>query len=151
MANKYLTEENYVAVINSHTIVDWQPLLVLIPKIQRARTFGKWISSNKGDGTIENPYQIPHFYNSKLVNQFASFAYDLPILVNFSWICWDDLHTYLKDKTFDFDTIDIPTKCKVITAIIRADRFCESATAAEFKSGLIVRILKSIQKQLHEK
>ncbi len=52
------------------------------------------------------------------------------------------------DKNFDFDSVDIPTKCKLITAIVRNDRFCEGALVSAFESGLILKILKSIKRQL---
>jgi len=62
----------------------------------------------------------------------------------------------LNDKNFDFDSVDLVTKCKLITAIVRNDRFCEGALADTdladtFESGLILKILKSIQKSKAKK
>ncbi len=54
----------------------------------------------------------------------------------------------LYNDEFDFDTLDIPEKCKLITAIERNDRFWDGALVSAFESGLISRILKSIEKQL---
>ena len=53
-----------------------------------------------------------------------------------------------RDKEFDFNVIDIPKKCKLVTAIIRNDRFCEGALISAFESGLILKILKSIKLQI---
>ena len=58
-----------------------------------------------------------------------------PILVN-----WESLKQ-LK--------LDIPMKCKLITAIVRNDRFCEGALVSAFNSGLILNILKSIEKEIN--
>jgi hypothetical protein len=55
------------------------------------------------------------------------------------------------DENFDFDTVDLLTKCKLITAIVRNDRFCEGALVSAFNSGLILRILKSIKKDVSAK
>ncbi|MBE0660910.1 MAG: hypothetical protein IH597_00450 [Bacteroidales bacterium] len=52
------------------------------------------------------------------------------------------------NPNFDFNTIDIPAKCKLITAIVRSDRFCDGALIEAFESGLMLRILTSIKAQL---
>jgi hypothetical protein len=54
----------------------------------------------------------------------------------------------LEGKTFDFNTIDIPTKCKLFSMIIRNDRFCQGYLESTFENGIILGILKSIEKQL---
>jgi hypothetical protein len=43
----------------------------------------------------------------------------------FDWGSWLQGSTMLSDKDFDFDSIDLVAKCKLITAIVRSDRFCE--------------------------
>ena len=53
-----------------------------------------------------------------------------------------------RDENFDFDSTDLITKCKLITAIVRNDRFCEGALVAAFESGLILKILKSMEKEV---
>ena len=54
----------------------------------------------------------------------------------------------LQDESFDYDSIDVVTKCKLITAIVRSERFCEGALVSAFESGQILKILKSILRQL---
>ncbi len=56
-----------------------------------------------------------------------------------------------RDDNFDFGTTDILKKCKLITAIVRNDRFCEGALVSAFESGLILKILKSIEKEISVK
>lgn len=146
-----LNEENYQDRINSLSKDDWEPLLKLIPEIEKTKKFGEWPSEIEGDGTTESPYVMPYYIEAPIVSKFVSLAYKIPIIVVFSWGNWSELNTYLKDKSFNFDTIDIPTKCKIITAIIRADRFCDGATIGEFESGVVLRVLKSIERQLMKK
>ena len=57
----------------------------------------------------------------------------------------------MNDKNFNFDSIDIPTMCKIITAIVRNNRFCDGALVSAFESGLILKILKSIKHQINAK
>jgi len=56
-----------------------------------------------------------------------------------------------RDNNIDFDTIDLLNKCKLITAIVRNNRFCEGALVSAFESGLILKILKSIEKEISAK
>jgi hypothetical protein len=54
----------------------------------------------------------------------------------------------VSDENFDYDSIDIPTKCKIITAIVRNDRFCSGRLIEAFESGMMLRVLKSIKREL---
>lgn len=52
---------------------------------------------------------------------------------------------------YDFDSLDLVTKCKLITAIVRSDRFSEGALVSAFNSGVVLRILKSIEREVTAK
>lgn len=150
LKNNMLNEENYVEVINSFSLEDWTPLFDLIPKIEATTDFGQW-EEIKGNGTLESPYSFPHVIYSEIVDEFCRITNRMPIMIIFPWMQWDELDNYVKNNEFDFDSIDIPTKCKVISATIRAERFCEGAILSKFKSGQILRILKSIKFQIESK
>jgi len=72
----------------------------------------------------------------------------LPIIISFDWGAWEEGRKIASNDDFDFDTLDIPEKCKLITAIVRNNRFCDGVLVSAFESGLILRILKSIEKQI---
>lgn len=148
MNRSELTEENYVDRINDLSEQEWAPLFELIPIIEQTKVFGTWPKNIDGKGTIESPYIFPHISHSKIVDKFCSLVYQIPIVIKFDWMSWTELETFIKNKDFDFDTIDIPQKCKIITAIVRAERFCEGNIVTEFESGLILKILKSIENQI---
>ncbi|RKZ14292.1 hypothetical protein DRQ53_11845, partial [bacterium] len=86
-----------------------------------------------------------------VVSRFFEIVYGMPLIISFDWGAWDEGRTIASDKDFDLDALDLPTLCKLITAIVRNDRFCEGALVAAFESGLILRILGSIQKQIADK
>jgi len=90
------------------------------------------------------PYCIP----APIVSQFVEIVYSLPIIISFDWGAWEKGRKIASDENFDFDTLDVPTKCKLITVIVRNDRFCECALVSAFESGMILKILKSIEKQV---
>lgn len=134
--------------IDSFRHQDWQPLLELIPEIENTSSFGQWSGGEKdGEGAIRFPYCVP----GPIVSQFVEIVYAIPIIISFDWGSWDEGRKIASDENFDFDTTDLLTKCKLITAIVRNDRFCEGALVSAFESGLILKILKSIENEVRTK
>ena len=134
--------------LSSYTRHDWRPLLDLIPKIETTSVFGEWPGGDKdADGTTAFPCCEP----APIVSCFLKAVYGIPIIIDFDWISWDEGRKIASDHDFDFDTVDLQTKCKLITAIVRNDRFCEGALVSAFDTGLILRILKSIEKKVSAK
>ena len=54
----------------------------------------------------------------------------------------------LENNAFDFDSISIPDKCKMITVLVRIDRFREGTLVSAFREGLIFKMIQSINKQV---
>ncbi len=144
---RVLNEANYVKAINSYSMQDWKPLLDLIPKIAQTKSFGE----SFGGGIKDGVYYLPNWSSAEIVYEFQEIVYKIPIIIGFNWGGWDEGRKIASDETFDFDKIDIPTKCKLITAFVRNDRFCDGALSGAFQRGTILKILKSIEKQLEEK
>ena len=141
-------ETDFEGKINSLKRSDFKPLLNLIPEIQAASWFGKLKGGNKNkDGSICMPY----YEENKVVSLFRSIAYDIPIIIPFDWGKWEKGRKIVNNPYFDYQTVDIITICKIITSIVRNDRFCEGALISAFESGLILKLLISIENQLMEK
>jgi hypothetical protein len=134
-----LDENNYKEQIHAFTQQDWQPLIELIPKVENTSKFGEW---------EEEDILFPYCIEAPIVSQFLHIVYRLPIIISFDWGAWEEGREIASNDDFDHDTLDLPTKCKLITAIVRNNRFCDGALVSAFESGLILRILKSIEKQI---
>ena len=134
-----LDENNYKEQIHAFTQQDWQPLIELIPKIENSSKFGEW---------EEEDILFPYCIEAPIVSQFLHIVYRLPIIISFDWGAWEEGRKIASNDDFDLDTLDLPAKCKLITAIVRSDRFSEGTLVSAFESGLILRILKSIEKQI---
>ncbi len=132
--------------IEAFTPRDWQPLFALIPEIEGTSTFGEWKGGGKDQ---EGVIQFPYCNSEPIVSRFLEVVYDLPVIIDFNWGAWDEGRKMTDDEGFDFDSVDLFTKCKLITAIVRSDRFCEGALVSAFKSGLILKILKSMEREVH--
>ena len=141
-----LTEENYVERISSLTVEDWKPLLDLIPIIENVETFRTKTEPEKNEKDV---IMLGGWREGPVVSQFLEAVYDIPIIIDFNWGSWDEGRSIASNPGFDYDTVDIPTKCKLITAFVRNDRFCEGALASNFEDGTILRILKSISRQFN--
>jgi hypothetical protein len=124
----------------------WKPLLDLIPEIEQVETFQELIEPSRID---ENGHiRLPVYRTNKVVEQFHRLVYEIGIVLNFDWVSWDEGRKIVSDSDFDFDSIDILTKCKIITAVVRSERFRDGALAEAFQSGLILKLLKSIERQV---
>ncbi len=140
-----LQHDNYKEVILAYTKSDWQPLLDLIPKIEETR---KFYEVGGGEEVEKNVFEFPYYISAPVINEFLKVVYQIPIIVDFAWMDWSEGKLMVRDKNFDYDTVDIPTKCQLITAYVRSDRFSDGTLALSFERGVMLRILKSIQKQL---
>ncbi len=140
-----LKEENYKEKIESMTSEDWKPLLNLIPVIEETETFTEPRAVSYTDDNILS-YRPPK--EAPVIYTFLEVVYQIPIIIDFGWAQWDEGRELADNPNTNFDSIDIPTKCKLITAFVRNDRFCDGALASRFEDGTILRILKSIRKQV---
>jgi len=142
-----LDEQDCVEKLTSYTRQDWKPLFTLIPKIENTTVFGRWTEADKSNkGVIHSPCCKP----SAIVSQFLETVYAIPIIIGFDWAAWEEGRNMAKDVNIAFDSIELIAKCKLITAIVRNDRFCEGALVAAFESGLILNILKSMKKEVSD-
>lgn len=144
---KHMTDKELVSKqhIESLTKADWQPLFDLIPEMENTESFGTW----KGGDTDENgAINLMYPWEGPIVHTFLELVYKMGIIVNFDWGAWDEGREMANTEHFDFDTVDVFTKCKIITAIARNDRFCSGALLDAFESGIILVLLKSIRRQV---
>ncbi|MGJ1383941.1 DUF6508 domain-containing protein [Sphingobacterium siyangense] len=71
-----------------------------------------------------------------------------PILQkNLNWMNWDEGEKMVNDENFDFNSIDTLTKCKLMSAICRAERFSDGAIRHYVLNGTMLRIINSIKQE----
>jgi Family of unknown function (DUF6508) len=121
---------------------EWKKLFDLLSEIEETKIFGVLRGGEKqADGAIISPW----YQRSEVVNNFERVAYELGIVVPFDWGSWDEGRAILGEKQPDFEQLDAVTLCKLITAIIRNDRFCEGALVGSFESGVMPKIILSLK------
>jgi len=137
-----LNENNYEEIINGYSKSTWNPLFELIAKIEESISFGEL--------KIKEDSIFPRYNLSSVVNEFINLVYGIPIMISFDWKNWEEGSEIFKNKNFDYNSIDIPTKCKLLSSIVRSDRFNEGILVISFEDGTILKILKSIQNQFYQ-
>lgn len=101
--------------------------------------FGEWISGPEKDGIT----QMPWFSLGRDAQAFYKAAYDYGWVQNFAWMEWRQTPEAiaLRDQPDILAGADPQQLANLLTALIRADRFCEGSLASDFESGLLTRII----------
>lgn len=133
----HLTEKNHKKLINSYPKNKWQPLFNLIPELEELVVDRNQIS--------EDDEQL---FRAQI--KFQNTIEEIPIVLSFDWPAWEEGRRMASDTRFDFNSIDIPTKCKLLIALNRSDHFCSGALRGNIRSGLLLRIIKSIRDQVEQ-
>lgn len=116
-------------------------LLSLIPKIKNTQTFGETAGGEKSeDGTLSFPFVVP----APVVSEFHKMVYDLDIIFPFEWMEWKEAPRLLEDPNTDFSRFDLLELRKLITVMVRADRFVEGFLEGCFSNGTVLKILEAM-------
>lgn len=131
--------ENHLKTIPT---TNWEELFKLNEQLKQASSFGKM---QGGEKIEENVSTFPYWEQSKLTRQFVKFLYDKNMLPSFDWPDWQEGKELLRQKDPNFANLDTITLCKLLTAIIRADRFSDGTLVGMLKKGVIKRIVDGIK------
>jgi hypothetical protein len=132
-----------IGQIYGYSNKQWQPLLDLIPIIEHCPELSDTSDADQSGRHITSTL-------SDIIHQFLKVVYDIPVIISFDWAGWDE-GRLMTVPDFDLDTVDVVAKCKLITAIVRSDRFSDGELKSAFESGLILRILTSIHNDVRKK
>ncbi len=146
-----LNESEYIDHLNAYTILDWKPLLDFIPIFESHR---RLVMDANDDEEFLGEYGTFYYpVPSDVIFKFQRVVTLISIIVDFDWKGWTEgWDIILEDHhkiDFDFDSIDIPTKCKIITAIVEYEKINKCGIIQElFKNGFIFLLLISLKRQL---
>lgn len=133
----HLTEKNHKNLINSYPKNKWQPLFDLIPELEELV-----VDRNRPFRNDEQLFRVQI--------KFQNTIEEIPIVFSFDWPAWREGRNMASDPRFDFNSVDIPTKCKLLVALNRSDHFCDGALRGNIESGLLLKILTSIRDQVEQ-
>ena len=131
--------------ISSIKIDQWQSLFDLISQIEKTRSFGEYVAS---DEISEGIHTFPYVASADIVDEFVSIAYELNIVIAFDWPQWKEGEVMLNNPDTKYAELDLITLCKLISIIIRADRFVEGFLVGCFEEGSILTILHALKERV---
>lgn len=131
-----------VDLVSKLTNEDWQEIENINAQIQSHKgVWGEIKGGEKDDsGTIEMPYAV----TDPLIHKFLELWYDKGLVVPFDWSKWDEGRKWYTDASDQkYKTLDQETALKLLTAVIRNDRFNEGALLRAFEDGEFPKIINT--------
>lgn len=127
--------------INTLTINDWDKLISLLQEIEDTRNFGEL----KGGEQLENDsITFPYWSSSEAVDKVFKLIHTLNLVPAFNWTSWAEGQSILNNQDFNYSNLDTITLCKLLTTIVRSDRFNDGFFVFNFENGVIPKIIKTI-------
>lgn len=126
--------------VNALTEKDWSELQTLYERVVSHKSSFSEMGGGKelSDGVIEMPFTI----EKPIVSEVRKFLSDKRLIVMFDWSHWDEGKAMFKVTKEDrFKNISLEDTVKLLTAIIRNDRFCDGTWADLFESGDAAKLL----------
>ncbi len=106
---------------------------------------GEWGKLHDNERTESGVLIMPWVEQYPLIQDFASFMYENNLMVKFSWTEWQEgREWYALDDDSKYDKLDTETALKLLTAVIRNDRFNDGALVRAFESGDFPKIIKKL-------
>ncbi len=119
-----------------------QALADLVPVLESADAdFGHWETPPPTDGVLHMPY----FTFGPTAEAFrTAVGRGAWIIVGFDWMTWlrTEEGEALRDRPEALAAANPDDLAKLLTAIIRSDRFVEGSLVGAFESGLLARIAR---------
>ncbi len=137
--------ENFPTHLKSITQNEWQKLFDLNERIMKSKSFGEMAGGEKIE---ENVSTFPYWKWSDITTEFNKTVHDMKLIVSFDWPDWEEGFQLLKDHKQTFQDLDEITLCKLLTVIIRADRFSDGTLVGALEDGTISKILSALKARL---
>ncbi len=137
------TIDDSLKQLNSLSKDDWAKLFNLIPKIEETDNFGTMTGGNE---IFSGTFEMPSWEGTDITREFVNIVNELKLEIDFDWMAWAEGKTMLDNKNQDFDFLDLLSLCKLLTRIIRAERFNDGYLVDNLENGNILKILKAIKR-----
>lgn len=137
--------ENFQEYLKTIKLNDWNKLFDLIEIIEKTKNFGELVFP---ENLKENEFGLPYWIANEIVEKFLEVVYELNLIIVFNWTKWKEGAEILNNKEQNFENYDIITLCKLITAIVRSDRFCDGNLVGNFENKNIEKILRALKNKL---
>ncbi len=127
----------------------WRDLWAAVDELAGHSEHVRWGGGEQVDTTVvegvERPVvTVPYAVYSDAVHRTIQSLYALGAVVAFDWPAWEGVDRYRGDRELDAATV--AHAVRMVTAIIRADRFCEGTIAATLDDGTFLAALRRLRR-----
>lgn len=106
---------------------------------------GMWGARHDNERNKEGMLIFPWVEQHPLIQDFVSFMYENELVVKFSWTEWQEgRNWYASEDEEKYNQLDVETALKLLTAIIRNERFNDGALVWAFEDGSFPKIIKKL-------
>ena len=106
---------------------------------------GEWAVRHESKVTETGTKTFPFAEQHELIREFVQFMYDKDLVVNFNWSEWQEGRDwYASEDEEKYANLDVETALKLLTAVIRNDRFNEGALVSAFEAGTFPKIIQKL-------
>jgi hypothetical protein len=127
-------------ILANLTDTDWQELAYLSNKIQNHK--GAWGEEKGGEEIKPGVRSMPYVEQSELVTNFVQVMYDKNLVINFDWKNWDEGRAWMaSEDEAKYKDLNAEFAVKLITTMIRQDRYADGTLVRWFEAGLIQKLL----------
>jgi len=140
--------ESFPTHLKSITPTEWSKLFELNERIMKSKSFGEMAGGEKIEEDVST---FPYWKWSDIATEFNNTVHDMKLILSFDWPGWEEGIQLLKDGKQAFQDLDEITLCKLLTVIVRADRFSDSTLVGALEDGTISKILLALKAQIEHK
>lgn len=103
---------------------------------------GSWGEQHGGNKDENGVIEFPYWSQSPLIGEIVEFMYNYDLVITFDWGAWEEGRQWYKSEDESkYEKLDTEMALKLLTAVIRNDRFNEGALVNSFESGDFPKII----------
>lgn len=126
-----------------------------IENILRQALAERWVELSSAVDAVEEEsehttWEGGYAVYSAATDRMVRALYDLGAIVPFDWPNWDRVEGYRTDGGTALQEASVADAVRMVTAIVRADRFTEGTIGAELEAGTLLAALRRLRRWYEE-
>ncbi len=129
--------------LDALSIEDWSKIMDMNAHIQNHK--GSWGEIEGGKKTESGVIEMPYANPAPIISEFMKLWYEKDLVIAFDWSSWQEGRDWYANPDNDkYKKLDVVTALKLITAVLRNDRFNDGALMRAFESGDFPKIINRL-------
>lgn len=109
---------------------------------------GETVRTIEIDGVEQPVRHLPYVVTSEAVDRMIQCIYALGANLPFDWSAWDGLRRYPGGR--GLESAPVAESVRMVTALVRADRFSEGTILAAFEDGTVDAVMSRLRRWYDE-